>query len=225
MGSLTESAPKCLAELQYGETILGRQLRLLTGVGICDIVITTGYCDDALREYALQHNHDANLTFVNNPEYAVTNYMYSIWLACEHLDDDILLLHGDLVFEPQVLSSVLSYPYSCVVTQSSLPLSEKDFKAEIIGGRVKRIGVDVWNNAVACQPLYKLTRADWSMWRSEIERFVADDNIKVYAENAFNEVSDNINLHQYDVGVLLCREIDTADDLTAVNKGLGKRDE
>jgi phosphoenolpyruvate phosphomutase len=217
MGGLTESAPKCLTELFGGETILSRQLRLLAEAGVSDIVITTGYCDDALRDYARRYAHGAELTFVRNPEYAATNYIYSIWLAREYLDDDILLLHGDLVFEPRVLSGVLSNERSCVV-QSGLPLPGKDFKAQLTGGRVKRVGVDVWESAVACQPLYKLNRFDWQIWLGSIEQFVAAGKVKVYAEDAFNEISEKSALYAYDIGGALCREIDTPEDLAAVNE-------
>ena len=33
-------------------------------------------------------------TFVNNPLYNSTNYIYSIYCAKEYLDDDVILMHG-----------------------------------------------------------------------------------------------------------------------------------
>lgn len=46
-------------------------------------------------------------TFVKNELYKDTNYIYSIYCAREYLDDDILLMHGDLVFESAVLDFVV----------------------------------------------------------------------------------------------------------------------
>ena len=42
MGALTKNQPKCMTELTDGETILSRQLRLLSDCGIQEAVITTG---------------------------------------------------------------------------------------------------------------------------------------------------------------------------------------
>ena len=43
-----------------------------------------------------------SFTFVENPIYDKTNYIYSMYLAREYLKDDILLLHGDLVFDKKL---------------------------------------------------------------------------------------------------------------------------
>ena len=45
---------------------------------------------------------------MKNPVYDKTNYIYSIYCAREALaEDDILLMHGDLVFENMVLDQVI----------------------------------------------------------------------------------------------------------------------
>ena len=48
MGVLTSENPKCMTEVSPTETIISRQLRQLSEVGITDIVITTGYFDSVL---------------------------------------------------------------------------------------------------------------------------------------------------------------------------------
>ena len=51
MGDLTSRHPKCMTELQNGETIISRQLRLLAECGITEIVMTTGLFHDVLETY------------------------------------------------------------------------------------------------------------------------------------------------------------------------------
>ena len=46
-------------------------------------------------------------TFVNNPVYDKTNYIYSIELAKNALDDELALMHGDLVFFQEALDNAL----------------------------------------------------------------------------------------------------------------------
>ena len=85
MGVLTSEHPKCMTEVYGNETILSRQLRLLEDAGVTEVVMTTGYYDEALVNYCASLHLPLRFTFVKNPEYAQTNYIYSIYCAREHL--------------------------------------------------------------------------------------------------------------------------------------------
>mgnify|MGYP001168706644 CR=1 FL=1 len=70
------------------------------------------------------------------------------------------------------------------------------------------------------QALYKLNKKDWEIWLKEIVSFCEDGNTKVYAENAFNQVSEKCEIYALDVRNKLCTEIDTPEDLTKVKEML-----
>jgi len=199
------SKPKCLTNIHGNETILSRQLRFLMDAGLSNIVITTGPFEDIVKQNAPQAR------FVNNHEYMSTNYIYSIYLARNLLDDDLLLLHGDLVFDKSILNEISLKEESCVIVQDVFPLPEKDFKAEIINGKVTRIGVNIFDNAKASQPMYKLRHGDWLRWLNEIIRFVKEGQVNCYAENALPQ-----DILYPCLSSSLCREIDTQEDLTRV---------
>ncbi len=220
MGVLTSEHPKCMTEISPRETILSRQLKQLVDVGITEVVITTGLFDQVLMDYCSSLNLPLQYTFVKNPDYAVTNYIYSICCAWEYLDDDILLMHGDLVFENEVLDQVLASQGSCMVVSSVRPLPEKDFKARVVDGKVLAVGVDIFDSAMEAQALYKLRKEDWRVWLDKIIEFCEAGNTKVYAENALNALKGAANIEALDVQNLLCAEIDNAEDLAKVSAEL-----
>ena len=220
MGVLTSEHPKCMTKISDSETILSRQLNLLSKLGISDVVITTGYYDKVLIDYCSSLGLPIDLTFVNNPRYAETNYIYSIYCAKKYLDDDIVLMHGDLVFEESVLKDILDCPTSAMKVSSTLPLPEKDFKAVIKDGFVQKVGINFFDNAMEAQALYKLNKTDWKIWLGKIIEFCENDNCKCYAENALNELDGDCNIKAYDVKDRLCAEIDTPEDLAAVSEKL-----
>lgn len=224
MGVLTSEHPKCMTELGNGETILSRQLKLLKRNGIEDVVITTGAFQKVLETYCESLQIGLHYTFQYNGEYADTNYIYSIYLARKELEDDILLMHGDLVYEEAVLKRVLASEESCMVVSSTLPLPEKDFKAVIKRieqkERIMKVGIEFFESAVAAQPLYKLFRRDWSVWLECIAQFCERNERSCYAENAFNVVSMDCKVRPLDVLELLCTEIDTPQDLHMVEERL-----
>ncbi len=226
MGVLTSEHPKCMTEISISETILSRQLLKLREAGVKRVVITTGLFDEVLREYCDSLNTGLDIVFVKNPDYDKTNYIYSIYCARELLkDDDILLLHGDLVFESSVLESALSAETGVMTVSSTLPLPEKDFKAVLKDGKISAVGIEFFENSVAAQPLYKLPRKDWLVWLEEICRFCEGGEASCYAENAFNRVSDRCTILPLDVKDALCSEIDTPEDLERVSAAAKKADE
>ena len=226
MGVITKDHPKCMTEISFKNTILSRQLRMLSSFGVEEVVMTTGYYDQILVDYCNALHLPIKFTFVNNPEYATTNYIYSIYCAKEQLkDDDIILMHGDLVFESQVMEAVIDSPVSCMAVSSTLPLPEKDFKAVIKDNKIEKVGIEFFDNAMAAQPLYKILKQDWLVWLANIEKFCEAENRKCYAENAFNEVSDQCKIYPCDVEDMLCAEIDTPEDLEAITRRLQKINE
>ncbi len=211
---LTKDQPKCMTALSTEDTILSLQLKNLSSCGIKDIVITTGYESGKLIAYGnkIGHEFGLDIEFVFNKLFADTNYIYSIYLAERYLHDDIVLLHGDLVFDQAVLQKLFQYDRSEMVVSSTLSLPEKDFKAQLEQNRIVRIGVDVFSRAVTAQPLYKLLRKDWKIWLDNILKFCKEGNVNCYAENAFNQVSDRCIIYPCDVHDLLCMEIDNFED-------------
>lgn len=217
MGVLTSEHPKCMTEITAKETILSHQLKQIAEAGIEEVVMTTGPFDSLLVNYCQSLELPVHIVFVKNPVYRETNYIYSIYCAREYLNDDILLMHGDLVFENTVLDAVMASGQSCMAVSSTLPLPEKDFKAVIQDGRITRIGIEFFNEAVAAQPLYKILKKDWNVWLDRITEFCESNQVKCYAENAFNKVSDACLLYPLDVKGQLCSEIDSPEDLAVVS--------
>lgn len=220
MGVLTSEHPKCMTEVSASDTILSRQLKTIADAGLKEVVMTTGLFDSVLVNYCQSLDLPLHFTFVKNPIYDHTNYIYSIYCAREYLNDDILLMHGDLVFENCVLDKLLSSLVSCMAVSSTMPLPEKDFKAQVVDGKVLKVGVDIFNEAMEAQALYYLKKDDWKVWLDKIVEFCEAGNTMVYAENALNELNGAANIYAMDVQNLLCAEIDNPEDLAVVSAKL-----
>ena len=216
MGVLASEHPKCMTKIFEDETILSCQLKQIMEAGIKEVIMTTGPFESILINYCQNLDLPIHFTFVKNPEYKDTNYIYSIYCAREYLDDDIILMHGDLVFENTVFDEVIASENSCMVVSSSALLPEKDFKAVIQDNRITKIGVEYFHEAYAAQPLYKLLKKDWKIWLDRISQLCESGEVRCYAENAFNEVADDCMIYPLDIKNQLCKEIDNQEDLVIV---------
>lgn len=211
---LTKYKPKALIKIG-NKTLLGHQLDSLIRCKIRDIIITTGPFEKKLKNYVKKKYCNVNVSYVKNPKYRTTNYIYSMWLAKSLVDDDIILLHGDLLFESKLLKRLVDEKFvNCVLVNRKIKPPEKDFKAVVENNRVTKIGVEFsGRNAFFSAPLYKFSKLDFSYWLNEIEIFVKQGNFKIYAESVFNEISDKIILRPLYFTEEICLEIDTREDL------------
>jgi len=211
---LTDSLPKCMIEINT-QTILEFQLSALKDSNIQDIIITTGPFEEKLVGFVKERFKDLNVTYVKNPYYETTNYIYSIWLARNEIDDDILLLHGDLVFNPMLLERLINTKRNnYVLVNNTIPLPEKDFKALVLDNKIMKIGVNIFGeNAYFCAPLYKLKKESMLLWIEKMNEFIENGRTTCYAEDALNEITNQINLLPLFYKEEFCMEIDSYDDL------------
>ena len=208
-----------MTEIAENETIISAQLKSLVECGIQDIVITTGYFNDVLVEYCNSLQLPVNIEYVYNPLFNQTNYIYSIYCAYESLrDDDVILMHGDMVFELDVLKKAISNEESCMTVSSTVALPQKDFKVVLKEGKIVAVGIEFFDHAVAAQPLYKLLKKDWMGWLEKIREFCVNGKTTCYAENAWNEIADTLCVRPLDVKDALCNEIDNYEDLCVVSE-------
>jgi len=223
LNPLTEVIPKCLVKVT-DKTILDYQLGALYENGVKDVVITTGHLDHKIKNFIKKYEKKFNFTLVHNEVYDKTNYIYSIYKAKEELDDEIILIHGDLVFDQQVLQLLLDSPYknSVIIEKDNQPQS--DFKGKTETDKIKKISVHLFeNDCHFLAPLYKFSKEDFLKWLNKIEKYVIKNQVTCYAEDALNELlGEEIDLHAVYLNDLLCMEVDDVKDLEAVRKRLIK---
>jgi L-glutamine-phosphate cytidylyltransferase len=187
MGILTENKPKCLIRVG-DETILGRQLRILSNVGITSFVITTGPFAEQIKQFCQQQFPQLQFTFVHNEKYATTNYIYSLWLAREYIDEDMLYMHGDMIFEEKHIKHLLATPaMNAVLMNNTQELWEKDGKGRIIEGKVREISIHLFD--AECHNLnqvYKISKELSGKWWIQMGKYIAEGKVNAKSDDALN---------------------------------------
>ncbi len=226
MGEFTKNNHKSMARLKDGETIIHRQIRLLSLEGIKDFIITTGPFEDQLKAEAADFP-ELNFTFVRNDIYDQTNYIYSMFLAREHMNDDLVFLHGDLVFNRKLVHDVLNCEDKNTATVNFKKAKpEKDFKGRVKDGKVLEVSVKIFDDdCYAFQPFYKMEKATASAWIGKVVEFIHKDERKCYAENALNEIFPALNVRAFSYDGYYIDEIDNLDDHARVTADIIPFDE
>ena len=142
-----------------------------------------------------------------------------MWLTKNLIDDDIVLLHGDLLFDRKLIKFLLKAERNSVLVNKKMKLLKKDFKAVIKNGRIIKIGTDFFGSDVFPSfPLYKFFRKDFLFWLNSCKKYIEKGETNIYAEDVFNEISNKILLYPLYFDDELCMEIDTVEDVKKAEK-------
>lgn len=219
MGEFTDHNHKSMVRLKDGETIFHRQIRLLSEEGIREFVVTTGPFEEQLKGVAKDFP-ELQFTFVRNAIYDKTNYIYSMYLAREYMKDDLVFLHGDLVFNRKLVQDVLGCSDKSVGTVNfTKELPEKDFKARVKDGKILEVSIHIFDeDCYAFQPFYKMDKETAAAWIKKVEEYIEKGEDRCYAENALNEIFESLDVRAFSYEGYYIDEIDNQDDYARVTE-------
>jgi choline kinase len=145
LGQLTHDRPKCLIEFG-GRSLLDRQLDVAAACGIEEVVVVTGFREEAV-EAALERRRAAGqgptVRTVFNPFYKVADNTGSLFMAREALRGDTLVWNGDTMVSPALMGRVVANDRAgiCVtIDRKADGYDADDMKVVEDGGRLLAIG-------------------------------------------------------------------------------------
>ena len=135
LNGYVHDGPKALLRVGHA-SLLQRQIRALREAGVPDIVVVVG-CE---AELVRQHCGDG-ITYVENPDFADTNSLYSLWMARALLSEGCVVLNCDVLFHPQLLSDLLTARHEAALMLAyrqpdDPPLGDEEMKVKVRCGRV-----------------------------------------------------------------------------------------
>jgi choline kinase len=211
---LTDDRPKALVSLA-GRPVLDRTLDALLEAGVKSVIVVTGYRRDRVDAF-LAARGGSEVTTVENPAYADTNTLASLLVAAPWLDEDFLLLDGDLVFEPAVLRPLLE-PGTRLAVDRSRPLDDDAVKVSLEGVRVAAVGKQLDAGCVPAAESIGIARVDRASAAPLFARgreLLRQGGRQSYYEAAFQRlIAGGHYLEVADVTGLRWVEIDDHEDL------------
>lgn len=105
--SLTKKTPKPLLNID-GKPLIIRSLDNLDNIGIKEVIIVVGYLEDFIKKNIGKYYKNIKITYISNPDYSSTGSMYSLSQTEGIVDDEILLIEGDLLYEKKALISLIN---------------------------------------------------------------------------------------------------------------------
>lgn len=207
-----------------GQTLFERTVEALRLAGISKMVIVVGWNSAQLIKAIQSSVSGIELEFVCNSDYAATNNIYSLYLAREQLSrDDTILIESDLVFDKELLQTVVQSPACDIAVVSKYkPWMDGTVVTVTEDGRIgafiekqdiERKSADIYYKTVN---IYKFSRCFLQQsYNPCMEEYITTHGKNQYYEMVLKELtkSDRLRLNAFIIDELKWYEIDTKEDL------------
>lgn len=175
MNPITVEIPKPLLPIGK-KTIIEYMVDSIYSTGIKEVIVVVGYKAEMIKEKLGDHLGDCRITYVYNPDFAVTNNIYSLWLARDLVEDGMIFFNCDIVFSDSILQSL--------VADGQTDSLAADFETEHVedallawfeDGRLLDIGKKIEKANSWAMGIYKLSRAASLEYFKTAERLFLED--------------------------------------------------
>jgi choline kinase len=223
---LTDHSPKCL--LNIGDkNLLHRTIENLTENGIDDFIFVTGYREDMIKNYLGNNFGMLKRTFLSNPDFENNNNSYSLWMAKDHVNDDVLLLDSDILFDKRIITKLLESEHeNCLAVNKNVKPDEEQVKVLLNEDeKIIEIGKEVDLNKAAGESIGIARFSSYFMrelFNILNHKIVEENNVNEFYEVSFQELiekkDERNSIFAVDVSEFNCIEVDTVEDFENAQK-------
>lgn len=209
LGNRSKGLPKALVRVG-DRTIIENQLEALSSEGVGPITVVIGHGRDRIREVL-----GDSVEYVINDRPGETNSLYSLWLARECLEGDVLLLNSDVIFHPRILKALLAAKGSALAYDSVAAHGAEQTKIGLHRGRVTDLGKDLPTTGARGENLglIKLDADGAAALRRRAEAIVDAGEEKAWVTEAVRSILAEVDVEGVNVAGLPWVEIDFPYDL------------
>jgi choline kinase len=216
--------PKLLIPIA-GRPIISHILRLASSVGqFSEIIIILGpFFDDVvqtIRELAsgIRWETDTEIICVANPSFETTNNIYSLYLARQYLEGNLIIHNSDVLVAPALFTRLFSLGDSLnawILADNAAPIPETETKfVADTSGKIVQFGEHI-SSEIAHGRYIGATRFDANtshLFRREVSSLVERGEVSCWYTRAMAKLADLGMLHaSWSDGQPWC-EIDTIED-------------
>ncbi|MGY8764874.1 MAG: phosphocholine cytidylyltransferase family protein [Fidelibacterota bacterium] len=219
--ALNINKPKCLITVQ-NETLIRRSVNLLVNKGISDITVIVGFMADLIRN---ELNND--VAYFENPDFQSTNSIKSLWYAKDLLEDNVLLLNGDLYYEHGILDYAINQTNPVVMLADSTRIDNADYRFSFSGDQINQFGKHLTNHETDGEYV-GIVRIDQSFiktFKQALEEMITSGKSNIWWEEVlYSFIEKRIPIHYFDVAGTFWSEVDNLQDYNYLKNWIKNQD-
>ena len=207
--ALNINKPKCLITVG-GETLIRRSVNLLINKGISDITVIVGFMAHLIR-----NELSNDVAYFENPDFHSTNSIKSLWYARDLLEDNVLLLNGDLYYEHSILDYAINQTNAVVMLADSTRIDNADYRFSFSDDQIDQFGKHLTNQETDGEyvGIVRIDQCFIKTFKQTLEEMITAGKSNIWWEDVlYSFISKQVPIHFFDVAGTFWSEVDTLQD-------------
>ncbi len=219
--ALNINKPKCLIRVG-STTLIRRSVNLLVSKGISDITVIVGF-----KAHLIRNELNNDVAYFENPDFHSTNSIKSLWYAKDLLEDNVLLLNGDLYYEHGILDYAINQTNPVVMLADSTRIDNADYRFGFIGNQINRFGKHLTNDETDGEyvGIVRIDQCFIKRFKQTLEEMITSGETNIWWEDVlYSFIEKQIPIHYFDVAGTFWSEVDTLQDYNYLQNWITNQD-
>ena len=217
-----ESRPKCLLPISENSTILDGLILPLLARDF-QIILGTGCGAEGVQQHASEYS---GVQCVFNPDFATTNSIVTLWQLRQFVNDETLLINGDLVvgenvfdlFAPENSPQVLVKRFPTFDADSYRVVFDAEYSVQRMGKELNDLPSE---NCAAFTGISRVGNAE--KFLREIEILLNSGTRDTWPTTAYKNLLGEIPVRARDIGSTPFFDVDTPEEFEAAKIAFAKK--
>ncbi|GCD09001.1 phosphocholine cytidylyltransferase family protein [Clostridium tagluense] len=207
--------PKCTVDIGNISLIVNT-IKELKKSGINEIAMVLGYRGEVVEELL----KDFDVKFYYNYFYDVTNSIASAWVAKDFLDDDVIIMNGDVFFETSVLQIMLEEKLDPVLLCDSTRKEEADYKFYYEDSKLMKYGKELAGDDISGEyvGIAKISKKFLPVFKAQLENLIKNQHHGIWWEDVLYSLIKKHNIYVRDISDKFWAEVDYIEDYERILK-------
>lgn len=196
-----------------------------------EVIMVVGYKSNQIKTYL---RNITKVRFINNPNFSTTNMVESLFLANDYINDDVIIIYSDIIFDLNLLEELKKTTCSTVpiyknwyalwqkrMNEKTILLDAEDLKIE--NKKIISIGEEI-GNIVPDYQFMGIIKINKNDYKKLYEFYLSINDKKIDLTGFLNKcIHNDIMNFSYLKTIKEWMEIDTEKDLTVAEQILKLR--
>jgi choline kinase len=219
--ALNINKPKCLITVG-STTLIRRSVNLLVNKGISDITVIVGFMAHLIRNELYN-----DVAYFENPDFHSTNSIKSLWYAKDLLEDDVLLLNGELYYEHVILDYAINQTNAVVMLADSTRIDNADYRFSFSDDQIDQFGKHLTNQETDGEyiGIVRIDQCFIKTFKQTLEEMITAGKSNIWWEDVlYSFIAEQIPIHYFDVAGTFWSEVDTLQDYNYLQNWIKNQD-
>tara|TARA_Y100000996_G_scaffold185230_2_gene144874 strand:- start:2225 stop:2947 length:723 start_codon:yes stop_codon:yes gene_type:complete len=190
-------------------SLIERQIKILQKYGIVEIWVVIGHNSVKIKEEIKKYN----VNFLYNKNYKKTDTLESFSIAKHVIDDELITLYADVIFEEKIINNILNQKDDDIVLSIEKSDTDKDdMKTYVENNFVKKIDKHLSSSDSNSKyvGIAKFSKNGSKIFKDFLEKFMELNSLEGDVSRVFEEIIDkNHPIFANFIGNLLCVNVNT----------------